>query len=178
MGNKNSKEESQPKRCSYCGYTFERNKEKCMRCDGLSGPNVERVPLKSLHCGVIVDPGHEMKVGAVLEEEQLLETLRKYFARNKAQVRRGIIFQTQDNSRFKILHCHPPAGRVLERTKLIVTGQTGTIIRLNTSRIIRKLDLKPIRASLPPSQMKSMKDSVSLLPEIRKHFREASAISE
>jgi len=177
MGNKNS-HGSQPKRCSFCGYTFERSKEKCIRCDGLSGSIVERVPLKSLHCGVIVDPGNEMKVEPALEEEQLLEILRKHFASHKEHVRRGIIFQTQDNSRFKILHCHPPAGRVLERTNLFVNGPSGAIIRLNTSRIIRKLDLKPLRASLPPSQMKSMKNSVSLLPEITKHFREASAMSQ
>jgi len=174
----NSSQELLQKRCSYCGSTLERSKEKCMRCDGLSGPTVERVPLKSLHCGVIVEPGNEMKDGVVLEEQQLLNTLRKHFARHEAQVRRGIIFQTQDDSRFKILHCHPPAGKVMEGTKLIITGQTGAIIRLNTSRIIRKLDLKPIRASLPPSQRKSLQNSVSLLPEIRKHFREASAMSQ
>jgi len=175
MGNNNSKE-SQPKRCTYCGYTFENSEEKCTRCDGLAGPTVERIPLKTIHCGVIINPSTEINAEVIIEEEQLLQTLRKHFARHKAQVRRGIIFETQDNWKFKILHCHPPAGRVIEWTKLIITGQTGAIIRLNTSRIIRKLDLKPIRASLPLSQRSSIKNSVSLLPEIQKHFRESSAI--
>lgn len=165
MGNKSS---NSPTRCIYCGCTFDKNssgKQKCNRCDGLRGQTAERMSLITLHCGVIVNHPNDD-----LEEDKLLETLRKHFAQNRAQVRRGIIFLTVDDIRFKILHCHPPAGIVTESTSFFLTGPTGSIIRLNTKRIVHKLDLKPTRASLPASLRKSMKDCVSLLPEIKKYF--------
>jgi len=119
----------------------------------------------TLHCGVIVNHPNED-----LEEEKLQETLKKHFSQNRAQVRRGIIFRTMDDRKFKILHCHPPAGIVTRHTGIFLTGSTGSIVRLNTTRIVHRLDLKPTRASLPASLRKSMKDSASLLPDIKKYF--------
>jgi len=165
MGNKSSKPSP---RCIFCGCTFDRNasrQEKCNRCDARRGQTAERIPLVTLHCGVIVKHPNED-----LEEEKLQATLRKHFAQNRAQVRRGIIFRTMDDIRFKILHCYPPAGIVTRSTGFFLTGRTGSITRLNTKRIVHRLDLKPTRASIPASLRKSTKDSTTLLPEIKKYF--------
>jgi len=163
---------SSVQRCLYCGCTVESKSSpqlKCNRCYGVLSHTAEVIDLETFHCGVIVDQKYESS--GLSEEEKLSNTLRKYFSQKNSQVRRGIIFKAWDRN-FKILHCHPPAGKVTSHTRIILTGPTGSITQLkNTSRIIRKLDLKPIRASLTPAK-KSMKDSESLLPEIRKFFRE------
>jgi len=167
MGSKSSKPSA---RCIYCGSnTFERlcsRQHRCNRCDGLCGPAAVRINLNTLHCGVILNDLNDD-----LEEEKLQETLRKHFAHSRAaQVRRGIIFRTLADITFKILHCHPPAGIVTRSTSIFVTGPTGSLIRLNTSRKVRRLDIRPTRASLPASLRKTMKDSATLLPEIKKYF--------